>query len=83
MAGNDWNLSYTYHNVPNIFLRKRSPEHRGGTFLTVNGEPPNRIHGEFWTSRDTKGTLDMSARVPAVAQSFDDAEALFTEHARV
>jgi predicted pore-forming effector associated with SMODS systems len=81
-ASTDWNLSYTYYNVPDIFLRKRSPEHRGGTFLTVNGEPPKRIHGEFWTSRDTKGTLDMDSHVSGVAQTFADAEALFVEGSR-
>jgi hypothetical protein len=76
-ATEDWNLSYTYSNVPDIFLRKQSPEHRGGTFLTVTGEPPRRIHGEFWTSRDTKGTLDMVAHVDAIAHTFDDAEGIF------
>lgn len=73
----DWLLSYTYRNTPKLPLRKTSPEHRGGTFLTIFGEPPARIEGEYWTSRDTKGTLAMDAHVRAVAPSFVDAEALF------
>ena len=75
----DWLLSYTYRNTPKLPLRKTSPEHRGGTFLTIFGEPPAHIEGEYWTSRDTKGTLAMDTRVPAVARSFVDAEALFAE----
>ena len=64
-------------NTPNLPLRKISPEHRGGTFLTIFGEPPARIEGEYWTSRNTSGTLTMDARLPDIAQSFADAEALF------
>jgi hypothetical protein len=75
-ASEDWLLSYNYRNTPKLPLRKTSPEHRGGTFLTIYGEPPARIEGEYWTSRDTKGTLAMDARVEAVAQSYVDAEAL-------
>jgi hypothetical protein len=80
-ASEDWLLSYTYQNTPKILLRKRSPEHHGGTFLTIYGEPPQRIEGEYWTSRDTKGTLAMDAHVPDVAQSYADAVALFAAEA--
>jgi hypothetical protein len=59
-----------------------SPEHRGGTFLTVSGDPPRRIHGEFWTSRDTKRTLDMDSHAADVAQTFADAGVLFVEASR-
>lgn len=78
-SSDDWRLSYTYYNVPDLFLRKRSPEHRGGTFLTIVGEPPRRIEGEYWTSRDTKGTLHMDGRAPIIARTFEEAEALFAE----
>ena len=76
-SSEDWLLSYTYRNTPKLPLRKTSPEHRGGTFVTIFGEPPARIEGEYWTSRDTKGTLAMDAHLPDIAQSFADAEALF------
>lgn len=76
-SSEDWLLSYTYRNTPKLPLRKTSPEHRGGTVVTIFGEPPVRIEGEYWTSRDTKGTLAMDAHSPDIAQSFADAEALF------
>ena len=74
-SSEDWLLSYTYRNTPNLPLRLISPEHRGGTFLTIFGEPPARIEGEYWTSRDTSGTLAMDARLLDIAQSFADADA--------
>jgi hypothetical protein len=75
----DWLLSYSYRNTPRLQIRKTSPEHRGASLLTVNGEPPRRIWGEYWTGRETAGTLDLGAREPAVAQTFVDAEALFAD----
>ena len=70
-------ISYTYENTPFLGLRKASPSHRGGAFLTIFGEPPNRIEGEYWTSRDSKGMLRMRRRVRTVAESFEEAQALF------
>jgi hypothetical protein len=78
-ASQDWLLSYTYRNTPKLPLREHSPQHHGGTFLTIFGEPPTRVEGEYWTSRDTKGTLAMDGRAQAVAQSYVDAEALTYE----
>jgi hypothetical protein len=81
-ASEDWLLSYTYQNTPKLLLRSHSAEHRGGTFLTIYGEPPRRIEGEYWTSRDTKGTVAMDTYVNEVAQSYVDAVALFAPSAR-
>jgi hypothetical protein len=75
----DWLLSYSYRNTPRLPLRKASPEHRGAALLAVNGEPARRIWGEYWTSREASGTLDLDARDPAIAQTFADAEALFAD----
>ena len=71
-----WVVGYTYFNMPEQPLRKDSPPHLGGAALKVFGEPPDRIDGEYWTDRDTKGTFNMTSRMPAVAQSFAQAEAL-------
>jgi hypothetical protein len=76
-SSEDWLISYTYRNSPQLPLRKTSPEHKGGAFLTIYGEPPRRIVGEYWTGRETAGTLEMDMRVPEVAQSYLDAQALF------
>jgi SMODS-associating 2TM, beta-strand rich effector domain len=80
-ASGNWVVSYTYTNTPKLGLRKGSPLHMGGALLTILGEPPTRIEGEYWTDRDSKGTLTMAARVPAIAPAFTDAQALFAETA--
>jgi SMODS-associating 2TM, beta-strand rich effector domain len=68
-------ISYTYENTPRIGLRRKSPPHRGGALLTIHGEPPNRIVGEYWTARDSQGELTLTSRSPEVAQSFEEAQA--------
>lgn len=75
-SGN-WVVSYTYANTPKLGLRRGSPPHLGGAALTIFGEPPTRIEGEYWTDRDSKGTLTLIARVPPIAPSYSDAETLF------
>lgn len=78
-SSGDWSISYTYRNTPKLPLRRKSPQHRGGAFLTILGQPPTRIEGEYWTDRDSKGTLAMDARMPTIAHSFAEAQALFAE----
>lgn len=69
-------VAYAYHNTPELPLREGSRPHSGGAVLTVLGEPPERINGEYWTDRDSKGTFAMDARSPVIAQSFAQAQAL-------
>jgi hypothetical protein len=79
LPSGNWVISYTYTNTPRLERRKGSPPHLGGAALTIFGEPPTRIEGEYWTDRDSKGTLTMTARVAAIAPSFTDAHALFAQ----
>lgn len=77
-SGN-WVISYTYANTPKLGLRKQSPLHLGGAALTIYGEPPTRIEGEYWTDRDSKGTLTMTAHASDIAPGFAEAQALFSD----
>ena len=76
-SGN-WLISYTYANTPKLGLRKSSPVHLGGAALTIYGEPATRVEGEYWTDRDSNGTLTMTAHVPGIAPGFTEAQALFS-----
>lgn len=78
-ASGNWVISYTYANTPKLGLRKRSPLHLGGAALTIYGEPASRIEGEYWTDRDSKGTLTMTAHMEAIAPGFVEAGVLFAE----
>jgi hypothetical protein len=76
MANGSRAISYTYESTPRIGLRGKSRPHRGGALLTIFGEPPNRIVGEYWTDRDSKGELTLTCRSAVIAQSFEEGQAL-------
>ncbi|MEX1195478.1 MAG: hypothetical protein WD904_09425 [Dehalococcoidia bacterium] len=60
-----------YLNTPDILRRDRSPIHHGGMILQVQGHPPARLEGEYWTDRGTKGRLCFTARSDKLLQLFD------------
>lgn len=62
-----------YLNTPDILRRDGSPIHHGGVILQVQGQPPARLEGEYWTDRGTKGRLRFTDRSDKLLQSFDEA----------
>lgn len=66
-------VSSTYQNVPRLLIQNRSRIHHGALMLDVEGVPPNRLTGFYWTDRDTKGEVVLRARLPKVYTSFDEA----------
>ncbi len=50
-------LYYTYVNEPHIIIQDKSAIHYGTTRLRFDFENLNEMRGEYWTSRDTKGTI--------------------------
>lgn len=50
-------LYYTYVNEPQITIQDRSAIHYGTTRLRFDINNPTELRGEYWTSRDTKGTI--------------------------
>lgn len=53
-------LSYSYTSNPDTKLRNRSTPHDGTARLSIIGHPPERLEGEYWTQRSTKGTIKLS-----------------------
>jgi hypothetical protein len=70
-------LSYVYLSRPKSSVDKRSPIHQGTTMLDVVGRPATRLHGRYWTTRDSKGELDFDRRVARHADDYQSAEKLF------
>jgi SMODS-associating 2TM, beta-strand rich effector domain len=63
----------TYQNTPDISLRgKRSEIHYGALVLEIRGEPPKSLVGHYWTDRATKGSLELSDRIPAILIGFQE-----------
>jgi predicted pore-forming effector associated with SMODS systems len=69
-------ITWTYMNAPRIDLREHSRPHYGGAVLTVFGDPPARLQGEYWTDRQSKGSLDLRGHSPVIANSFEHAASL-------
>jgi len=69
-------LAMIYRNTPRLLKREGSPVHHGGMLLTVIGNPAQRLDGEYWTDRNTKGEATCTARTNRVAQDFNEASLL-------
>lgn len=62
-----------YNNIPNLMIREKSPIHYGGLLLEIHTDENTLLDGEYWTDRDTKGTLKFDKRVNKKFDSFDSA----------
>ena len=54
----EFEVFYHYTNTPRMSVRDRSPRHAGGSRLEVTSLYPERLEGEYWTDRKTRGTYD-------------------------
>ncbi len=77
-----------YRNEPDLSVEHRSPIHRGGLLLRVEGEPVNKLTGRYWTDRtfkvedreqNTLGTLKLTERKKEITFSYEQAKALFED----
>lgn len=71
--GGRYFISAIYQNTPTIDRRSTSPIHFGAVVLDILGRPPDRLEGEYWTERPSKGRLVLTAQSPTIAESFDEA----------
>ena len=70
-------LDYLYLNWPDLRVQDKSRIHHGSASLIVSGTPTDRLRGQYWTNRDTKGELDFTSRALQLAEDFDDAARIF------
>lgn len=70
------NIAAVYHNTPRLQVRDRSPLHHGALLLSVHGDLPQTLSGEYWTDRRTRGDLVLSDRSERIVHSFEDAVTL-------
>lgn len=54
-----YDLYYTYVNEPTITIQDRSSIHYGTTRFHFDLANTSVLKGEYWTSRDTKGTIEI------------------------
>lgn len=56
-------LFYTYLNTPKASVRDRSEIHYGSVILNFEGRAVNNLEGEYWTSRNTTGEIQLSRKM--------------------
>ena len=59
-SSDDFSVFYHYGNTPKPELRVDSPIHMGGVSVEAFGVRPSEIEGEYWTSRNSGGSMDFS-----------------------
>jgi len=70
-------IAGVYNNIPNIMIRERSPIHYGGLLLEIHNSEKLILEGEYWTDRDTKGSLLFDKNVKKTFDNFDSALSAF------
>lgn len=69
-----------YNNIPNLLVRDKSPIHFGGLLLEIHNGEKTILEGEYWTDRDTRGTLRFDKRVRKTCDNFTNALSLFESY---
>jgi hypothetical protein len=54
--------------------------HQGTAELTIIGNPPKVLDGEYWTNQKTAGTLRVSQACHEYLDSFEDAKRIWPKH---
>ncbi len=55
-------LCYSYTSRPKAPLRERSTPHDGTMLFNIIGKPVHKLEGEYWTQRQTNGTVTLTFR---------------------
>lgn len=75
-----YTLYYTYENTPRIEHRDQLIVHRGTTAATIHGPLPKQLEAEYWTNRDTKGSITAHRISNRRATTFQEACQLEARH---
>jgi hypothetical protein len=61
-----------YRNVPRSSVLDRSAIHHGAVILDIEGSPPTRLDGRYWTERGSRGELRFDQHVRKFVDSHDE-----------
>lgn len=78
-SANVYQLVGVYFNESRILIRDegRNPIHYGGIRMNVIGSPATKLIGEYWTSRNTVGELNLTERTKKIFHDFQSAKEAF------
>jgi len=69
-SGEDLYLTYNYTNRPKATIRDRSAIHDGACTLKIIRKPSRSLEGEYWTSRKTRGEMNLSFKSKKLVEKF-------------
>lgn len=69
LGGEQLYLTYTYTNRPKAIIRDRSQIHDGAAILKIV-KTPLSLEGEYWTSRKTRGDIEVKLQSRKLAEKF-------------
>lgn len=69
---NTKSLVYTYTSVPGVAVRTESPIHYGAVLLDIVTCPERRLKGEYWTSRQTVGEINLKFNTTQLLEQFPE-----------
>lgn len=72
-ADKTYKLFGIYRNEPKLSVREQNPIHNGGLMLQVQGSPPDRLEGHYWTDRKSGGEMILREHHEKVFESFQSA----------
>lgn len=61
-------LCYSYTSKPKATLRERSTPHDGTVLLNIIGKPVHKLEGEYWTQRNTIGSVSLKFLTKALLE---------------
>ncbi|MCG8017750.1 MAG: hypothetical protein JAY97_16175 [Candidatus Thiodiazotropha sp. 'RUGA'] len=80
-SGHGYQVAAVYTNKPSVDLRNnRSSMHLGALIFETHGENelvPDNLDGEYWTDRNTTGTIVLSEKNEQLYTRFSDAQKNF------
>lgn len=81
-SANVFQLVGVYFNESRMLIRDegRNPIHYGGIRMNVIGSPATKLTGEYWTTRNTVGELDLTERTKKIFHDFQSAKKAFVRN---
>lgn len=78
-TADDFSVFYHYGNTPRVDVRDGSPIHMGGVSFEVFDVRPSKLEGEYWTSRNSGGSMTFDHISNKRIGSFNDGKKLLKE----
>lgn len=75
-----YQIAGVYINKPKLPLRgERSEIHYGAVLLDIQGAPAKSLEGDYWTDRNSRGTIRLTNRRKKIFSTYEEARKAFAK----